>query len=357
MTKELFKRSNKNPILLPNPNNQWESLKVYNCGAIYDNKQHHLFYRAVGAGENWHSVIGHAVSKDGENFTRFSTPVLDSETALELRGLEDPRVTKVGDTFLMAYAAYDGIEPRLNIATSPNLNDWTKRGQAFRDFHFIENGGYKVKWESGKPVESRVKNGNDERSKSGGIFPEKINGKYWMLFNEYFLWLAESDNGLSWEYIKEPILSARKGNFFDNTFVEMGPPPIKTEKGWLVLYHGIDDSIYYRLGFLLLDLHDPSKIIYRSKNPIFWPQERYELSGLVDILPGGLKMFTLMTELERNDFIKKARDKGIMPKVTFCCGAVVVDGILRIYYGAGDTSICTATAKLCEILDLVDIGF
>lgn len=350
---DLFTRSTNNPILKPIKNHKWESFKVYNPGAIYEEGKYHLFYRAMGKGENWHSSIGYAVSDDGEHVERFSSPLLtpDPKKDLEKRGYEDPRITKVGDTYFMTYAVYDGIEPRLNIATSKDLKSWVKHRQAFSDFHFIQMGGVFPNWKTGKLTENRNPKGKDERSKAGGIFPEKISGKYWMLFNEHRIWMAHSGNGTDWKVIPKVFLRPRHGNFFDNFFVEMGPPPIKTKKGWLVLYHGIDKKLYYRLGYLLLDLKDPIKIIYRSKKPIFGPSEFYEMSGIVDILPGGLKALQKMNKVKLKKFLEKADKTGRMPKVTFCCGATLVGDTLRIYYGASDTFICTATASLEDILD------
>ena len=83
---EIFQRSKNNPILRPNPNNDWESFKLYNPGAIFDGEKYHLFYRAMNRGENWQSSIGHAVSSDGENFERFKEPVLRPEIEAEKRG-------------------------------------------------------------------------------------------------------------------------------------------------------------------------------------------------------------------------------------------------------------------------------
>lgn len=310
MRKDLFTRSKNNPILKPIKKHKWESLKVYNCGAIYEDNKYHLFYRAVGTGRDWHSSIGYAVSSDGEHFKRFDKPLLSPQCKLEKRGLEDPRITKVGNTYFMAYAAYDGIEPRLNIATSKDLKNWKKQGQAFADFHFIKMGGVFPKWHHGKLRNSRIPQGQDERSKAGGIFPEKIKGKFWMLFNEHRIWLAYSNNGLEWTAVPGPFLKPRRGDYFDNFFVEMGPPPIKTKYGWLVIYHGIDKKIYYRLGYLLLDLKEPHKILYRSKKSIFGPSKPYELSGIVDILPGGLKAMQKMSKKELQEFLKKAEKKG-----------------------------------------------
>ncbi len=351
--KKIFTRSKYNPVLAPDPSHSWEELKVYNPGAIFHNGKYHLFYRAMGCGQDWYSALGYAISEDGEHFERFSKPLLDRDPAnpLELRGLEDPRVTKINDIFFMAYTAYDGKVPRLHIATSKNLKHWERHPPAFENFHFTKMGGVRVHWENGQAVEVPINSNHNELTKAGGIFPERINNKYWMLFNEYRIWLANSDDGISWNALPGPFLNPRKEtNLFDNVFVEMGPPPIKTEKGWLVLYHGINDAIQYHLGILLLDLNDPTKILFRSKKPVFGPQEKYELSGIVDIIPGAIKLLEQNKEQELKTLLKKAMEGGFMPQVTFTSAAVVVDGIVRLYYGASDQFICTATAPLDKIL-------
>jgi predicted GH43/DUF377 family glycosyl hydrolase len=348
----IFQRSSKNPVLKPNPKNDWEAFKLYNPGAIFDGQNYHLFYRAMNRGENWQSTIGHAISEDGENFTRFNEPALKPETDLEKRGLEDPRVTKIGDEYFMAYGAYDGNDVRLNIATSKDLMTWEKRGPALNDFQFLKNGGHRNYCRNGQ-----IENGDErlvgkERSKSGAIFSEKINGKYWMLFGEFNIWLASSDDGLKWDVPAKPFLINREGDFFDNGFLEMGPPPIKIDKGWLVLYHGIDKYNVYRLGFLLLDLDNPEKISYRLPGPIFEPQEAYELSGVIDVLPGGLDIMQTLNDAELKEYLAKCVKDKTMAGVIFCCGAVLTGDDLKIFYGAGDSVIGTATAKLSDILNL-----
>ncbi len=344
----LFTRSEHNPILKPNPKNWWEAKKLYNPGAIFYEGKYHLFYRAVGGGEGWKSSIGYAVSKDGENFQRYNKPLLTGENRFEKRGLEDPRITKIENLFYMAYAAYDGITPRLSIATSENLKTWEKNGFAFSDWSFGKAGGIRTNFDdNGNPF---TKPEFNEWSKSGGIFPEKINGKFWMLFGEYRIWFATSDDGIKWTGDQKPFLEPRQGNYFDNTFVEMGPPPIKTEKGWLVLYHGINNAHWYKIGFLLLDLKNPRNIIFRTEKPIFEPEKDYEMSGIVDVLPGGLAAMQKMSDKELKNFLAEKNAKGVMPKVTFCCGAVVADGVLRIYYGASDSVICTAAANINDII-------
>lgn len=347
----IFTRSKLNPILTPNSANLWEAKKLYNPGAIFHNGKYHLFYRAVGNGENWKSSIGYAISGNGENFERYSEPLITGSDDYEKRGLEDPRITKINDTFYMVYASYDGITPRLCMATSNDLKEWIKHGPVFSDWMFNNAGGIRTKFdENGIPFN---KPRLTEWSKSGGMFSEKINGKFWMIFGEFRMWFATSDDGIKWTGDQTPFLFPRDGNYFDNTFVEMGPSPIKTEKGWLVLYHGINDKHCYRIGFLLLDIKNPRKIIFRSDTPIFEPTKDYEMSGFVDVLPGGLTAIQKMTENELKNFLDKNINKGTMPKVIFCCGATIVNKELRIFYGASDSVICTATANLNTILSLV----
>lgn len=351
--KNIFKRSPLNPIIAPNPNHDWESFKIYNPGAYYEGGVYHLFYRAMNRGENWHSSIGYAFSSDGERFNRLETPILYPEKDDEKRGVEDPRVTKVGETYFMAYAAYDGDDVRLNIAISRDLKKWVKRGRAFSDFRFLERGGSRLHALSGRVVDKNKRAEGKELSKSGAIFSEKINGKFWMLFGEHNVWLANSDDGLHWNVMPGVFLSPRAEGYFDSVLVEMGPPPIKTEKGWLVLYHGVDKWGTYRLGFLLLDLDEPERIVYRHNEPIFEPQEKYEMQGFVDVLPGGISKMQQMNDAELAKFIEDSTKNKQMNAVIFCCGAVVVGDLLQIYYGAGDSYVCTATASLAEVLNLI----
>ena len=103
-----------------------------------------------------------------------------------------------------------------------------------------------------------------------------------------------------------------------------GAPPIKTEKGWLLIYHGVDAQMRYRLGVALLDLKDPGKVIARYNKPFFEPETEYEINGVV-------------------------------PNVTFTCGAVTIDDTLYLYYGGADTVIGVATAKIKDVLKLLGV--
>jgi predicted GH43/DUF377 family glycosyl hydrolase len=342
----MFVRSRNNPILKPNKNIVWRANKVYNPGALIKNGIYHLYYRA--AGRAWITRLGHAVSKNGEEFKSEIHPIFSPEIKIEKNGVEDPRIVKIKNIYYMTYTAFDGIMARLCLATSGDLKTWQRHGEMIPNWDFTKAKGFVVKW--GKARLNSI--ARKKWIKAGGIFPEIINGKYWMLFGDRNIWLANSQDGIRWQPVWQPFIKPRKGNYFDNIHVEMGPPPIKTKEGWLVLYHGINDKIVYRIGFLILDLKNPSKILFRCEKPIFEPEELYELSGIIDILPGGFSAMETMEKTELDAFIQKLKDDNTMPNVIFCCGAVVVNGILRIYYGASDSVICTATAKLDKILDI-----
>lgn len=348
LTVDIFTRSKNNPILKPNPENSWGGFKVYNPGAIYEDGTYHLFYRAMG--RDWISAIGNAISEDGENFTRADNkPALAPEFDYEKRGVEDCRVVKIDGIYLMAFVAFDGDIARLCLATSRDLNSWQKQGLILKKWDWTKSYNFLELFAEAIKRRFRLKR---NWSKPGALFPEKINGKYWLLFGDTFMWHASSDDGISWMPSQAPLLKARK-DFFDNNFIEVGPSPIKTKKGWLVLYHGVDKKLVYRLGFLILDINNPTNIIFRSPEPIFEPKEPYELRGIVDILPGGYKVMEKMNSDELAAFIQKYEAMGKMPRVAFVNGAVLVGDILHIYYGASDSVICTATAKLENILALV----
>ena len=245
----------------------------------------------------------------------------------------------------MSYTAYDGKTARLCLATSNNLGKWKRHGEIFPAWDAHKAQSFTVSWDQAQKNKIAKKHWN----KAGGIFPGKINNKYWMIFGDRNLWLASSPDAINWSPRHQPFLRPRP-SFFDEAHVEMGPPPIKTRSGWLVLYHGIDKTKTYRLGFLLLDLKNAHKIIYRSKLALLEPKKPYEISGLVDILPGGFGAMEKMEKTELQAYIKAAQANNSMPKVVFCCGAVLIKDVLRIYYGAGDSVICTATASLNKIL-------
>ena len=349
MSPSTFQRSKKNPILAPDKSVPWRSSQVYNPGVIYEDGKYRMFFRALG--QAWVSKIGYAESDDGENFVCAKHPVFEPETEREKNGVEDPRIVKIGGTYFLTYNAYDGDTARLCSAVSGDLENWKRRGEMVPSWDAGKARSFIVSWDKAQTGSTH----KNEWIKSGAVFPEKIDGKYYMIFGDRNLWLATSDDGKEWTPVWEPFIRPRP-EFFDGLHVESGPPPVRTKNGWLVLYHGADDHIVYRLGCLLLDLNDPRKILHRAEKPLFEPETSYELSGIVDILPGGLSAMETMGEEELKAYVERARADKAMPGVIFCGGAVLTGDTLRIYYGASDTAICTATAKIEDVLRAVKDG-
>lgn len=307
-------RSQENPIISPKAENNWEAWQTFNPGVILLDDKVHFLYRAIG--EDGVSRLGYAVSSDGLIIDdRLDYPVYEHKTGERIfniysyfsggswGGSEDPRLTQIDkeDIIYMIYTACDG-GLRVGL-TSIEVDD------------FLNN-----KWKWRPPV---LISPPDEVHKNWIIFPEKINGKYAILHSikpdikiEYVDSLEFDDAS----YIKSSHNGPQRKNCWDKWVRGAGAPPIKTKDGWLLFYHAMDDDwSKYRVGIMLLDLLDPTKILYRSKEPILEPKELYENSGF-------------------------------KPGVVYVSGAVVKDGNLLVYYGGSDSYVCVAYAALEEFL-------
>ena len=291
-----------NPIMLPDPTSDWECYNVFNPSVIYHKGLFHMHYRAQGL--DWISRIGYAVSEDGVHWNRLRRPVLGPVDGDDSRGVEDPRVVEIDHVFYMTYTAYGrefhgpgepthaggGILPM--IARSENLITWERLGPIVRG----------------------------EDNKDHVLFPRRIGGRYAALHRRWpHVWLAYSDDLLAWpEGDMAPIYGPHTEGW-DSKSVGSNGVPIETEYGWLLLNHGYDEDDVYRIGVLLLDLDDPTQVIRRPRDPIFWPEELWELRGDV-------------------------------PNVVFSNANPVVEGTVYVYYGGGDHVIGLATCRLDELL-------
>jgi predicted GH43/DUF377 family glycosyl hydrolase len=324
----MLKRYENNPILVPDPKHRYYSKKVYNSAVIFNDGIYHLFFRGVG--DDWISRILQATSHDGVNFKILERPVIYPEHSWEEKGCEDPRITYINNRYWLSYTAFDGITARSALASSTNLVNWQKHSLIFPHLTHPRREQLPSEWH-----------------KSAAIFPEKCGGKYLLFFGDNHIWSARSDDLINWQTNPTPVLNPRKG-FFDSAYIEMGPTPIKTDKGWLILYHGVDKFTQdrtYRLGAALVSIDNPKKVIWRCSKPILEPREDYESTGLVDILPGGFEALSKIS----NDYIEELAKKHQLPRTVFCCGAMKVNEAIKIYYGACDTRICLATIDLTTI--------
>ncbi len=333
-TKQPFptlERIENNPVLAPQDHYAWESKYVFNPTAISIDNKVHIIYRAIG--DNDISVFGYAVSEDGINIhERLAYPVYVPRTYFEgtvshpeqgfhdefisggggMGGCEDPKLSQIGDTIYLIYVAYNGwSNPRLAMS-SISVDDFLNRR-----WH---------KWAMPKLI-SRP----HQTNKSGCILPEKINGKY-VIFHRIFPnikidfvnSLEEFDGKTRWLEGQYEI-AVREDNW-DSGKLSVAATPLKTKEGWLLIYHAVTgrqewegSDLRYKVGAMLLDLNDPTKVIARSNKPILEPETDYE-------------------------------NNGAKYGVVYPGGAIIKDDVLYIYYGGSDQFVCVATAPLNKFL-------
>lgn len=291
----MFEKYEGNPILKPISEHSWESKCVFNPAVFYDGGKIHIVYRAIG--DDNISRLGYASSFDGFKIDeRLPEPIFIPEGEYELRGCEDPRITKIDEEYYMFYTAFDGKVAQIGQV-------------AIKRNDFIAH-----KWSWGKRIYPfpRVNN------KDVVLFPEKIKDK-WVIYHRIppHVWVAYSDDLVHWK--NSNIVIMPRDNSWENEKVGAGAPPTKTPRGWLFIYHAMSKDKIYRLGLVLIDPKDPEQIIYRSKDPILVPDKEYERIGDVT-------------------------------NVVFTCGAFLKGTRLFLYYGGADTVICVATQKLRDIL-------
>ena len=331
-------RPSQNPILCPIRGHAWESEAVFNPAAICENGRVHLLYRAMGP--DGISRIGYASSVDGIHFDeRHLLPIFSPEdipaiappTPKKFRnpftspartydrecnpsgggwgGSEDPRMVRIDDRLHITFNLFNGwYDMRIGLL-SIDPEDFCARRWDWKFNHLSAPG----------------------RHKNWVLFPEKIGGKYVIFHNLYH----EDPTRVSIEYADDIEVSEHLPPFYspdpqrlpsrivawhDRTR-SAGPPPLKTDRGWLLFYQAMEvgDSNRYKVGALLLDLEDPSKILYRSVAPVLAPDMPYE-----------------------NDW---------KPGIIYTTGAVIKDDTLFLYYGGGDKTVNVAIAPLNDFLE------
>ena len=328
-----LKKYDKNPILKANPANEWENLCVLNPAVVYDEERGGfvMLYRAAGDTDKHNIYLGLATGKDGFHFERKSDePVFSpTEGGSDEGCVEDPRLVKMGDWYYLTYASRPYAPGRYWIENYPR--PWfnpPKDGPSFLRnndtlTHLAITQDFRTYKKLGRITDSRV----DDRDVI--IFPEKVNGKFVRLsrpmtwFGEGYenekpcTYIAFSDDLMEWE---NPKVLMQGKEWWESKKIGGSCPPIRTDKGWFHLYHGVcEEDGCYRVGAVLLDLNDPTKIIARTKDPILEPETEYEKSGYYN-------------------------------GCVFPTGNVVKDGVLYVYYGAADKYVCVATADFEEFL-------
>lgn len=318
----------------------FENAGVLNPAVIQEGNSLHLFYRAVRKGN--YSTIGYCRLEGPLTVVeRFDMPVLFPQGEHESHGIEDPRITKIDDLYYLTYTAYDGINALGAYATAETLPVFEKKGIltpliTYSDFRRLAEGqsplnekylrfnGYQ------SPVAQAGKNAL-LWDKNVVFFPRRIDGKL------FFLHRIKPDiqitgvhelselTGPFWEdyflRFKEHILMEPKFHH-EVSYIGAGCPPIETEQGWLIIYHGVHDTAtgyQYVACAALLDLENPCKEIARLPYALFKPEFEWELKGEVN-------------------------------NVCFPTGAALFDDTLYIYYGAADERIACASVRLSQLI-------
>jgi len=308
-----LQRFDGNPTISPIAEHQWESKATFNPTAVYDGNNVHIIYRAMG-GDNT-SVFGYATSDDGLHIKeRLSDPIYTPRADFEKKlsagansGCEDARITKLGNRFYVCYTAYDSKDSPRVAFSSISAEDFLNK-----------------KWNWSMPTLISKPNADD---KDAALFPEQIEGKYVFLHRlGVDIWIDRVDDlaFTAGRFLGGKVLMKPQDTSWDSKKIGIAGAPIKTEKGWLLLYHGISRRTnHYNLRAALLDLKDPSVVLGRTRDSILDPTEGYEKEGIV-------------------------------PHVVFSCGAVVIKDTLFVYYGGADKVAGVATVLLQNILDNID---
>lgn len=300
-------RAKENPILTPS-DLPWENMLVFNPGAVVSKDIVYLLYRTQGENDPT-SRFGLATSHDGIHFERRENPIyFTREEKFKKFGIEDPRIVQIDDIF---YITFTIVSENPQGKINPN---WPELFNKVAHIAMISTKDFRSFYEHGIILPYIV-------GKNASLFPKKTNGEYWLLYRKEnsISYFAKSDQPNSWPQAY-PVFNKRAG-FWDSKRNGIGSPPIETEKGWLLFYHGVDEENIYRLGIMFLDRNDPTKILYRSPEPIFEPETDYETFGFV-------------------------------PNVVFTCGAIEKGGVYYVYYGAADQVIGVATVEKRLVLNL-----
>jgi predicted GH43/DUF377 family glycosyl hydrolase len=304
---ELFHRHAGNPILSaehwPYPVNA-----VFNPAAAEVDGQTVLLARV----EDRRGISHLAVARSANGIDGWAIdpePLLapDVGIASEQWGFEDPRTVWVEelDRWVITCTAYGPAGPAVFLATT-------------EDFRAVERYGI-------------VRHPED---KNAALLPNRIDGRWVLLHRPKTqfagargeILLSRSDDLFSWS-APEQVLQPRAGAWWDSLRIGLGPPPLRTEHGWLLVYHGVKETVageIYRVGLALIDLDEPTRVLHRLPDWAMTPRAPYERSGDV-------------------------------PNVVFPCGLLhdAATGEIRLYYGAADSSICLAAARLDDLLDAV----
>ncbi len=329
----------KHGVILRPTANEFESKCVFNPAIYQDGENVHMIYRAMD--EKFQSTMGYARFEGPTKLAeRMDSPLYAPRFSYEKRGVEDPCIVKIGDTFYMTYVAHDGVNAVIAYMYGKDIKKLKRGGiistqisyrKAVKLFHFTQ-----LKDDYYFFASFYEKFGNKNImvwEKDGVLFPEKIGGRFALLHRilpdiqlAYFDDFSELKQKAYWEEhmktLKDHVVfEARYG--FQNRHIGGGAPPIRTKKGWLMINHSVEERnsgrIYYATA-ALVDLKNPQKVIAELPYPLISPEEDYELEGHVN-------------------------------NVVFPTGTATFGRDLYIYYGTSDSYVAVASVDIDKLID------
>lgn len=325
-------------LVLEPTKNSFEKTAVLNPACYQDGEFVHIFYRAID-GLN-RSSIGYAkLHGPTKVVERWKQPIIVRNYPYEKKGVEDPRITKIGDVFYMTYVVHDGRDALIAYAVSRDLKNFKKRGiispritydraadffrrEKLKDRYFMFEAFYEefankkvLLWE-----------------KDGFLFPKKIKGKFAMVHRVlpdihiiYFKSFSQLKSGKFWkrylQRLSEYVVLENK-YWFESRNIGGGAPPVETKDGWILIFHAVEElnkARVYRAGAALLDKKNPQKVIGRLDYPLFEPEKKWEKTGFVN-------------------------------NVVFPTGTAIFGDDLYIYYGAADRAIAVAKVNIKDLI-------
>ena len=315
-------------LILEKTDNEFEINGVFNPGCYQEGDFVHMYYRAISSTMN--SSIGYAkLNKNHEIIERSNQPIIKRDFEYERHGVEDARIVKIDNTFYVFYVAFDGKNALTAYATGGDLLNIEKKGIISPTIKYSE-----VKKIINAPqkyidqADLYIKNVGEDVlfwAKDIFLFPEKINGKFYMMIRvlpDIQIFSFDNFNEINndfWRNYFKRLNDSVVIECLDGRHVGGGCPPIKTPYGWLIIFHSVDNNRVYHTSVALLDLDNPLKVISRLEEPLFSPTKDWEKEGVVS-------------------------------NVVFATGTAIFDDRLCIYYGAADKRIGVAELSLKELL-------
>ena len=335
-------RANKSDILLSPTRKKFENHGVFNPACIVYGGNIHMLYRATSKG-NFSSIGYCNLDTPTSVGMRNANPLIIPKMPYESQGIEDPRIVLIDGKYFIAYTAYDGKNALGALMISGDLVNFERMGIITPQFTY---GEFKLIMEASEQTNEKYlrfvrlfyERGGAETvsklmvwDKDIVFFPRKIKGRFAFfhrIYPDIQIVYFDHINDLNMEFWREYMFNIKsytvlEGKYpFEASYIGGGCPPVETDDGWLIIYHGVEDTpagYVYHACAALLDLDDPTQEIGRLDYPLFSPEMEWE-------------------------------KKGVVGNVVFPTGTIVMDDVLYIYYGAADKYISVASVVLSDLL-------